>query len=202
MLLLVAGFPHLAGNESDGARESAQELLLLAERCTVEDPRHVDGSTSDALSTAHLCGETAPIGWRQNGLHEWQGLILLVREVIAERHLHLLRHVGEGVRTIIKCGIDRREQRIELGVFSFHLVDEGQVSAPTPYDLAELGPKVDVLDAVVEEKLGLEVLPPNRGSAAVTVCCGRNEPIEVTPEGVVGCVHHGEVDPVPLDDGH
>jgi hypothetical protein len=52
--------------------------------------------------------------------------------------------------------------------------------------------------------LDLEVLPAvaDQGSAVLANGRSRNQSIEVTPEGVMGGVHHGEVDPVLLYDGH
>jgi hypothetical protein len=61
---------------------------------------------------------------------------------------------------------------------------------------ANAGPQVGVLDAVVQQELGLEVLPARADPSGVSRPGGRGrcEAAQVAPEGIVGHVHHGEVD--------
>jgi hypothetical protein len=61
------------------------------------------------------------------------------------------------------------------------------------------GPRTTAV-AVVEEEMGLGVLPTfaDRGAASFPGGGGGHGPVKVALEGVVGHVHHGEVDPVLL----
>src|SRR5262249_37236576 len=61
---------------------------------------------------------------------------------------------------------------------------------------ANARPQVDVLDAVVQEELGLEVLPARADPRGVSRPGGRRgrEAAQAAPEGVMGHVHHREVD--------
>ena len=66
---------------------------------------------------------------------------------------------GEGGRRVLQCFVHASEQRGELGVLGFHLVDQGELAGPARHGGAKTGPQVGVLHAVVDEELGLEVLP-------------------------------------------
>src|SRR6202011_5636286 len=90
--------------------------------------------------------------------------------------------------------VDRGEQRVDAGVLGFHLFQQGEVAGPVRHLALETGPQPDVLDAVVDEELGLEVLPArlDTGGASFPGGRGRLEPDEVPPEGVGGRVYFGK----------
>ena len=98
-----------------------------------QGPGDVNSSTLDALATAHLAGEGAPVSRRQYGLHQWEGVDPL--RGLGDRRVAPApsgRQIGKGGRRILQCCIDRRRATGELGVLGFHLVDQGEIGGPDP----------------------------------------------------------------------
>jgi len=103
---------------------------------------------------------------------------------------------GEVAGRVGQSGVDGGEQRVDLGVLCLHLVQQGEAGGPARCRAANARPQVAILHAVVQQQLGLEVLPARTDPRGVSRAGGpcHGEAAQVAPEGVVGRVHHGEVD--------
>ena len=86
---------------------------------------------------------------------------------------------------------------LEPAVLALHVVKKPGGTGASGGRRGDRGPQVGVLDAVVDEELGLEDVPAPPQTGGVAGRGGLGEQSEVSAEGVVGDEHHGEVDRGP-----
>jgi hypothetical protein len=111
------------------------------------------------LAASHLRGKAAPFGGCTDRLDEGKGLSFLVVEVVREHRLKGSDDIVERARTNGERLVDSVEKWLEPGVLALHGVDQLGCSGAAGPSNPGCRPQVGVLNAVVDEELGLEVAP-------------------------------------------